>query len=363
MAGGIETLSVCPCCLREWVKRHIKVPPAGLEYDEECPICHEPYSTRAFSAHIAVSITDVPSCPGHVLGLECIAGWIADKATNNTCPLCRGELFYIRDLHNVGEGQVVEGQDGEGVEDAELQGWAGAGEDEEEQDDDMPSLEEASEFGDVTDAENTEGIGRQKSGSAPHNTSPPADMVHKEQDVETMEAKTDFEGVNILGSGTIMIIGESQSTYEHPSAEEREKEKQESEDRATSDNDSPSDREQTTPGHATEASESSFFFSDAESDLDSDDGTSDILYPLFMGNLRNCLIEAVHRHRYENVSQRINDLEDITEQLKKDIEERKNAAALNRIYVFFSGAIVGGLLILKWPRFMGMVGGEYFGSV
>ncbi|KAL1594507.1 hypothetical protein SLS60_010267 [Paraconiothyrium brasiliense] len=65
--------------------------------DPVCGICHELFDN---DQHIAVRITDVPGCVGHIFGATCFIEWITSDSFA-TCPLCRTPLFA--DLESGGE--------------------------------------------------------------------------------------------------------------------------------------------------------------------------------------------------------------------------------------------------------------------
>jgi hypothetical protein len=303
-------------------------------------------------------------------------------------------LFHIRGLYDEGEGEGRDSQDGEGVDDdTEHQDEEGtdeveeqqddgmpplekvpqnadvADEDEEEHDDDLPPLEEVSQNADVADSENNGDIGGKRPGLVPpvsHTTATSAQVMAKEQGMESHETKDDTAGdgrADLHNSLDITTANEGpKSAHEQVLDEEKNREKQETEGHTDSNSDTSSDQVEPPPfDHITDLWDP-YLFSDAEPDSDSDDESIGVLYPPFLGTLRTCLIEAVHMHRYQDVSQRINELEDKSEEFKKSIEEYKNSTALQSIYAFFGGVIVGGLLILKWPGLVGVMKGQYFGS-
>ncbi|KAJ4359711.1 uncharacterized protein N0V89_000267 [Didymosphaeria variabile] len=62
--------------------------------DPICGICHELFDN---DQHIAVRITDVPGCAGHIFGATCLTEWMTSDSFA-TCPLCRTPLFADDDL-------------------------------------------------------------------------------------------------------------------------------------------------------------------------------------------------------------------------------------------------------------------------
>ena len=66
-----------------------------LIYGNRCGICHEIYGTNiAGSGIVTEHAIRLPSC-GHEFGIECLSTWLSPEAGNNSCPLCRSELFHF----------------------------------------------------------------------------------------------------------------------------------------------------------------------------------------------------------------------------------------------------------------------------
>lgn len=81
--------------------------------DSTCGICHDPYDNNE---HIAVRITGVPDCAGHVFGATCLMEWFT-SGNAATCPMCRARLFA--GIHGLRE---IVGIDGQDIDDAEIAG-------------------------------------------------------------------------------------------------------------------------------------------------------------------------------------------------------------------------------------------------
>jgi hypothetical protein len=79
------------------------------------PVCHQSASESVQSAkiptmrkepfgntfydHIAVQIKNVPTCSNHVMGLKCLIKWlVSPKDSHNSCPICRGKLYWCHEL-------------------------------------------------------------------------------------------------------------------------------------------------------------------------------------------------------------------------------------------------------------------------
>ena len=59
--------------------------------NQECPICKQEYGTTPSASGIIERAVKLPC--DHIMGSECISSWLL--AANNTCPICRHNLFQI----------------------------------------------------------------------------------------------------------------------------------------------------------------------------------------------------------------------------------------------------------------------------
>ena len=63
-----------------------------LVYGNRCGICREIYETNIPGSGIVTEDAVLLPC-GHEFGYECLSTWLSPEEGNNTCPLCRTELF------------------------------------------------------------------------------------------------------------------------------------------------------------------------------------------------------------------------------------------------------------------------------
>lgn len=65
----------------------------NLVYGNRCGICREIYETKITGSGIVTEEAVLLPC-GHEFGYECLSTWLSPEEGNNSCPLCRTELFH-----------------------------------------------------------------------------------------------------------------------------------------------------------------------------------------------------------------------------------------------------------------------------
>ena len=94
---------------------------ADLVYGDRCGICRETYSTNIPGSGIVAEDAVRLPC-GHEFGSDCISTWLSPGEGQNTCPLCRSQLFpAAAPAVEDGRGPAPEVWDGMAIElDSEL---------------------------------------------------------------------------------------------------------------------------------------------------------------------------------------------------------------------------------------------------